>query len=198
MEFETSRLAQQLQFILELDRLKTILRRSFIVDGTRHENTAEHSWHLAIMALVLAEHVAEPTDTLHAVKLVLIHDIVEIDAGDTYSYDEQANLDKADREMLAAQRLFGLLPPDQREMFQKLWEEFEAQETPEARFANAIDRLQPLLLNYHSPKTLWRDNQIRRAQVEKRMEPISRFMPGLQPEVERMILKAVETGLLIP
>ncbi|MDQ4075742.1 MAG: HD domain-containing protein [Chloroflexota bacterium] len=194
---DNKRLVQQLAFIVEIDRLKTVLRRSVLVDGTRRENSAEHSWHLAIMALLLAENTSEEVDVLHAVKMVLLHDIVEIDAGDTYAYDQDGYLDKTDRETLAANRLFGLLPADQGEEFRRLWEEFEAGETPTARFANALDRLQPLLLAYHSEGASWRDNQIRRAQVQARMAPIRIGLPIVWPEVERIIREAVAAGILL-
>src|SRR5882672_8600435 len=126
----SQRLGLQIRFILEMDKLKTIIRRTYLLNADRAENTAEHSWHLAIMAILLAEHANEPVDVSRVVKMVLIHDIVEIDAGDTYIYDTAAALDKADRERAAADRLFGLLPPDQGQELRQLWEEFEACQTP--------------------------------------------------------------------
>ena len=140
---EESRLQQQMNFILEIDKEKRIGRQTYLSDGERKENDAEHAWHLAIMTLLLAEHAREPIDVLKTVKMLLIHDIVEIDAGDTYAYDEEAKQTQADRELLAAKRIFGLLPADQGEDLMALWREFEEQKTPEARFARTMDNLQP-------------------------------------------------------
>ena len=142
------RLKQQISFILEIDKLKTIYRQSLITDKSRYENDAEHSWHLAIMAFLLAEHVEEEVDILKVIKMVLMHDLVEIDAGDTYCYDEKAKLDKREREEKCAKRIFEMLPKEQCQMMYDLWEEFELMETPEAKYAAALDRLQPVLLNY--------------------------------------------------
>src|SRR5437762_7515762 len=147
---DNERFEQQIRFILEIDKLKTILRRTYLLNVDRSENTAEHSWHLAIMAILLAEHANEPVDVSRVVKMVLIHDIVEIDAGDTYFYDAAAALDKSEREQAAADRLFGILPPDQGLELRELWEEFEANETADARFALALDRFIPQLHNYHT------------------------------------------------
>ncbi len=194
---ENERLARQLAFIVEVDRLKTIQRRSILVDGSRVENSAEHSWHLALMALVLAEHATEEVDLLRALRLVLVHDVVEIDAGDTYAYDVEGYLDKSEREMRAAERLFGLLPPDQAAEFRHCWDEFEAGETPTARFANALDRLQPLLLAHHGQGGSWRGKSLRGVQVEVRMAPIGMGLPILWPEVERIIREAVAAGILL-
>ncbi|HEX5324571.1 MAG TPA: HD domain-containing protein, partial [Capsulimonadaceae bacterium] len=144
---DNERLSQQIAFIIETDKLKDILRRTYIMSGDRLENSAEHSWQLALMATLLAEHSNEPIDVAHVVKMVLVHDLVEIDAGDTYCYDVVAEQDKVEREERAADRIFGLLPADQGKQIRLLWEEFEARETPEARFAAAIDRLMPMLLN---------------------------------------------------
>lgn len=152
----TDRLAQQIAFIVECDRLKTILRQNWIIDGSRAENDAEHSWHIAVMALLLAEHADAKVDVARVVGMLLVHDIVEIDAGDTFIYDAAGHADKDEREQRAADRLFGLLPPDQAEHFRGLWDEFEARQTPEARFAAAIDRLQPVLLNCMTEGKAWR------------------------------------------
>jgi len=152
------RLEKQLRFILEIDRLKSIYRRTYLVDGTRHENSAEHSWHLALLALTLAEHANEPLDVAKVVRMVLIHDIVEIDAGDTYIYDAQG--DKVEKERRAADRIFGLLPEDQATEFRELWSEFESAQTPEAQFANALDRFIPQLHNYHTQGRSWKEHGI--------------------------------------
>jgi len=142
------RLIKQISFIIETDKLKTIYRQSLLSDKSRYENDAEHSWHLALMAALLSEHTNEKVDLLKVIKMVLIHDLVEIDAGDTYCYDEKAKLDKREREEKCANRIFSLLPDDQRDEMFELWEEFEKMETAEAKFAAALDRLQPVLLNY--------------------------------------------------
>ncbi|MFM8528550.1 MAG: HD domain-containing protein [Ilumatobacteraceae bacterium] len=141
----TDRLQQQLDFLMEIDRLKSVDRQTLITDRSRRENTAEHSWHLAMFAFVLAEHANDYIDLLHVLQLCLVHDIVEIDAGDTFAYDTIAYSDKDEREQRAADRLFGLLPADQHARLRALWEEYEAMETPESRFANAGDRMQPAM-----------------------------------------------------
>lgn len=152
----SERLQQQIQFIIEIDKLKQVMRQTKIMGGSRHENSAEHSWQLAVMAMVLAEHANEPVDVLHVVKMLLVHDLIEIDAGDTWSFDDQGYLDKADRERLAADRIFALLPVDQAQPLRALWEEFEAMATPASRFANALDRLMPMLHNFHNDGGTWR------------------------------------------
>jgi putative hydrolase of HD superfamily len=154
------RFNRQIGFILEIDKLKNIMRRTYLVNSDRAENTAEHSWHLAIMAILLAEHANEPVDVARVVKMVLIHDIVEIDAGDTYFYDSAAELDKAEREEAAAARIFGMLPADQEQELRELWEEFEAGQSPEARFALALDRFIPQLHNYHTQGRSWIEHGI--------------------------------------
>ena len=154
------RLEQQIGFVLEIDKLKTILRRTYLLHVDRCENTAEHSWHLAIMAILLAEHANEPVDVCRVIKMVLIHDIVEIDAGDTYLYDASAALDKMERERAAADRLFAMLPADQCKEFRALWDEFESCQTPEARFAATLDRFIPQLHNYHTQGKSWKEHGI--------------------------------------
>ena len=157
---QNERFQQQIAFLLELDKLKNIYRQTLVLHEDRAENDAEHSFHLAIMACILAEHANEPVDVLHVMKMVLVHDIVEIDAGDTYCYDAAGNATKAQREQLAAQRLFGLLPEGQREEYRGLWVEFEEQKTPEARFAAVMDRIQPLLLNLSRNGLSWQQHGI--------------------------------------
>ena len=190
------RLARQLQFILEIDRLKGVLRRSLLLQSHRRENSAEHSWHLAMMALVLAEHANEAVDLLHTLKLLLIHDIVEIDAGDTYAYDQDGHEGKSERERTAAARIFGLLPSEQAAEMSEMWEEYEAQRTPEARFALALDRLMPLLHNYHTGGVTWRENQVTRTQVEERMAPVAVGSDALASAVDAVLEQATASGLL--
>jgi len=144
------RLLQQMQFVVEIDKLKRVLRQTLLTDGSRRENSAEHSWHIALMAILLSEYATEPIDILRVVKMLLLHDLVEIDAGDTFCYDDRGHESKAEREMQAADRLFSLLPPDQASEFRALWDEFEAQETADAQFASTLDRLQPLLNNHQT------------------------------------------------
>lgn len=186
------RLARQLYFILELDRLKSVYRRTYLVDGTRSENSAEHSWHLALMAMVLAEHANEPLDVGKVIRMVLIHDIVEIDAGDTYIYDAQD--DKAEREQRAADRIFGLLPEDQAEEFRDLWEEFEARQTAEARFASALDRFIPQLHNFHTQGRSWKEHGITSERVLLRNVEISHGSNTLWEWTQMLIERAEAEG----
>lgn len=190
------RLNQQIAFILEIDRLKQIYRQNLIVDGSRRENDAEHSWHLAMMALILQEYAAEPVDLPRVLQMVLLHDVVEIDAGDTFCYDLQAGLDKREREQKAAERIFGLLPPDQGVELKNLWLEFEEGETAEAKFAAVLDRLQPLLNNYHTQGGTWRIHDVGSVQVRKRMEPIGANAPILGDYVEKLLEDAIAQGIL--
>lgn len=169
------RLERQLAFLLEADRLKQVLRRTSIAGNHRQENTAEHSWHLALFALVLLEWADEPVELSRVLALCLVHDLVEIDAGDTFAYDVEGAATKAARESLAADRIFGLLPPDQAQVFHELWNEYEAMETAESRFANAVDRLQPVMLNHLAgDESPWKRHGVTRPQVVERNEPIAR------------------------
>lgn len=191
-----SRLTQQIQFIIEIDQLKQVLRQTLLNDGSRRENSAEHSWHLAMMVIVLAEYAPQGVHLLKAIKMVLIHDLVEIDAGDTFCYDVQGNESKAQREAQAALRLFGLLPADQASELRSLWEEFEAQETPTAKFAAALDRIQPLLHNQQNKGGTWLIHNITRDQVMKRMAPVETGAPELWLFVQQVIEDCVAAGYL--
>ncbi len=193
----TTRLDQQINFILEIDKLKSILRQTPIT-GTerRRENTAEHSWHIAVMASLFAEYAPTAVDVSRVVGMLLVHDIVEIDAGDTFAYDAVGYTDKEERERLAADRLFGLLPAVQATELRALWDEFEAYETPESRYANALDRLQPLLLNSRTGGGSWRSHQVTRAQVLVRMEPIRTGIPELWNTVLAIVDDAFDRGWL--
>ena len=192
----TGRLHQQIEFILEIDKLKSILRRTYLVNAPRHENSAEHSWHLAMMAMVLAEHANAEVNLLQVLKILLVHDIVEIDAGDTYCYDASENDSKAGREQLAAQRIFGLLPSDQRDEMHSLWQEFEARETPEARFAAALDRLMPILHNLHTQGRSWREHGITQAQVLDRNQHMAEGSEVLWHYIEALVEDAVSQRYL--
>lgn len=190
------RLKEQMQFVLEIDKLKSVLRRTGLIDGSRRENSAEHSWHLAMMAVTLAEHANEAVDVLHVVKMLLIHDIVEIDADDTFCYDVEGMADKEEREQAAAERIFGLLPEDQARELRRLWDEFEAMETPESRFANALDRLQPVLSNYHCGGGTWREYGVTEDQVWERLRPIAAGSRALWEYVSDLVKEAVRTGAI--
>lgn len=196
MEQLPERLAKQIRFLLEVDKLKTIFRQNLIADGSRRENDAEHSWHLAVMAALLAEYVPQPIDLAKVMKMVLLHDVVEIDAGDVFCYDPEANVGKGDREKAAAQRIYGLLPPEQGAELRALWEEFESRETPEAQFAVCLDRMQPLLLNFVTDGGTWRMHNVPAHQVRKRMAPIGEISPVLGQAVEALIQEAIARGIL--
>ncbi|MFP4347351.1 MAG: HD domain-containing protein [Thermodesulfobacteriota bacterium] len=195
---DQDRLNRQLAFILEIDGLKDVARQSYLLSGKRRENTAEHSWHLAVMASVLAEYADAPVDTGRVIRMVLIHDIVEIDAGDTYCYDANGHSDKAERENRAADRIFGLLPRDQEIRMRTLWEEFETGNSPEARWARSLDRFMPLLHNFHTGGKSWREHGITRPQVRGRMRPLQEGSEALWKLAESIIDQAVERGYLAP
>lgn len=193
------RLARQLEFLVDIDRLKRVLRQTRITGNERQENTAEHSWHLALFALVLGEWADEDVDLAHVVQLCLVHDLVEIDAGDTFAYDEVGYESKADREREAADRIFGLLPADQGERFRSLWDEYERADTPESRFANALDRLQPVLLNHLSGEQApWVRHGVSRDQAMRRNEPIAAGSATLWQVAHARIQEATERGHLSP
>ena len=192
------RLRRQLEFIIEADRLKSVERRCWLTDGSRHENTAEHSWHLALMAIVLAEHAAEPVDLMRVLQMVVVHDLVEIDAGDTFLYDDEGRLTKEEREREAADRLFAVLPEPQAEQLRALWDEYSSRATPDARFAKALDRLAPLLLNHATGGGGWADHGITAEQVRLRNPSVAQASPTLQAVVEHLISDSVEQGFLPP
>ena len=193
----SERLQRQIGFLLEADKLKAILRRTPLIDNSRQENSAEHSWHLTLAAVTLAEYAPAGTDLLHALRLLIVHDLVEIDAGDTFAYDAVQQESTAGRELVAAERLFGLLPGDLGAQLRGWWGEFEAVETPSARFANALDRLQPLLLNMHSGGGSWRSHRVARNQVLHRMQPIHLWMPDAWPLVLDIVERACAARLIV-
>lgn len=193
----TERLKKQIEFILEVDKIKNIFRMTKIHDGSRRENDAEHSWHLTLMAFLLSEYSkADNIDILKVMKMCIVHDIVEIDAGDTFCYDVAGNLDKLEREQKAAERIFGLLPEDQGMELKALWEEFDAMETPEAKYAAALDRLQPVMLNYLNNGGTWREHHITKEQVVKRNSRIEEGAPELWKFASELIDEAITKGLL--
>jgi putative hydrolases of HD superfamily len=195
---QNNRLAQQIQFILEIDQLKHIFRQTLLTDGSRRENTAEHSWHIGIMAIILAEYAPEETDISRAMKMLLIHDLVEIDAGDTFCYDVQGNLSKSEREIEAANRIFGLLPNDLESELRDIWEEFEVQNTPTSKFAAALDRIQPFLHNGATKGGTWKIHGINRSQVMKRMAVVEEGTPELWDYIQQLIDGFIEDGYLNP
>jgi len=189
-------LAARIDFLLEIDKLKSVVRRSLLVDGSRHENTAEHSWHLAMAALILAPYAGDGVDVVRAVEILLVHDLVEIDADDTYIYDEAGRADKAERERVAADRLFEMLPPPQARHVDELWREYEDRATPTARFAYALDRLQPLLLNGGSNGESWRLNGIRHSQAFVVNRPIEDASPTLWALARSLLDGCADEGCL--
>ncbi|MFF0297330.1 HD family hydrolase [Kitasatospora sp. NPDC004614] len=189
-----ARLRAQLTFLVEIDRLKTILRQSPLVAAERRENDAEHSWHLAMMVTLLAEYADEPIHVGRTVQLVLLHDLVEIHAGDTPLYDAEAGVDQAERESAAADELFGLLPKDQARWMRELWDEFEERRTPEARFAKAMDRLQPLLLNWMAHGGTWRTPGVTADDVRARKAVIGDASSALWAAGRRLIDEGERRG----
>jgi putative hydrolase of HD superfamily len=191
----SERLRQQMAFIIEIDKLKHIMRRNKLVDGSRQENDAEHSWHLAMMVMVLAEYAEAGIDTDRVLRMLLLHDLVEIDAGDTFLYDETSVADtKTAREQQAAARLYGLLPLDIATELKGLWEEFEERKTPEAKFAAAIDRIQPVLHNYLTQGGAWKEHQVSAAMVLKKISVVAEGSPVLGKLVDLLIADAVKQG----
>lgn len=195
---DSARFISQIEFILEVDKLKKIQRRTTLLDGSRQENSAEHSWHIALIVLVLSEYAEEDNlDFLQVIKLLLAHDLVEIDADDTYCYDEVGAQDQKEREMKAADRIFNILPADQADSFRSLWNEYEARQTAESRFANALDRLQPLLHNYVTRGHTWQKYGIRKNQVIARMRPVNEGSSFLWDYAQKLIDDAVRKGYLV-
>lgn len=189
------RLEQQFKFIREIDKEKFIGRQTYLSDGKRKENDAEHAWHMAIMTLLLSEYANEEIDVLKTVSMLLIHDIVEIDAGDTYAYDEAAKATQEAREQKAADRIFGLLPKDQCRRMRCLWEEFEERKTPEARFARAMDNIQPVMLNAATDGKAWREHKVRLEQILKRNECTGAGSESLwEHALNEFIMPNVEQG----
>ena len=192
----SQRLDSQLMFTAEIDKMTGILRQTLLLDQSRRENDAEHSWHIAVMAMLFAEYAVEPVDTGRAVKMCVVHDLVEIEAGDTFAYDPAANVDKAERERAAADRLFSRLPAEQGQMIRSLWEEFDAMETADGRYAACLDRLQPFLHNVLTQGHTWGNGRVSRQAVERRMSVVRQFMPQVYGWVEANIEAAVARGWL--
>ncbi len=192
------RLDRQLKFTAEIDQMTAVLRRTMLIDKSRRENDAEHSWHIAVMAMLFEEYAAEPVDIGRVVQMCVVHDLIEIYAGDTFAYDPVGNLDKEERERAAADRLFAMLPPEQGGMIRSLWEEFDAMETADAKYAACMDRLQPFYHNTLTDGHTWAENGTNRAMVEQRMAVIREFMPRVYDWVETNIENGIEKGWLAP
>ena len=189
-----NRLEQQLQFILEIDKVKKIIRQTPLSDASREENDAEHSWHIALMAYLLQEYAQESVEVSKVMLMVLIHDLVEIDAGDTYAYDEEGAKTKDERERKAADRIFGLLPEDQGVYLKALWEEFEAYETAEAKYAHMLDNFQPLLLNDAAGGISWTEHQVKKSQIYKRNEKVEETSATIWKCMQDKIDKHIQAG----
>lgn len=193
---KAERLEKQIRFIIEADKIKNIFRQTYLSDGKRKENDAEHSWHLALSAVLLKEYIKEDVDLSKVMIMVLIHDLVEIDAGDTYAYDAEGAVTKREREVKAANRIFGLLPEDQGSYFRQLWDEFEEYSTAEAKFAHLLDNFQPLLLNDASDGKSWSEHGVHKSQVCKRNERIPEISQTIWGKMLEIMDRHVEKGNL--
>ena len=191
-----SRLDQQYNFIREIDKEKKIIRQTYLSDGSRKENDAEHAWHAAIMTVLLSEYANEKIDVPKTIMMVLTHDLVEIDAGDIYAYDQTGNQTKKERELKAADRIYGLLPEDQRKYLRALWDEFEAMETPEAKFANMLDKIQPVCLNDQSKGKSWVEHNVCKRQIMERNSKTHEGSELLWDYIKKLIEKNVEAGFI--
>lgn len=191
------RLQKQMEFIVEVDKVKKIMRQTYLSDASRKEDDAEHSWHLALMAVLLKEYSNEEVDLTKVIPMVLIHDLVEIDAGDTYAYSGESAAVTEARERKAAERVFGILPEDQGKVFRDLWEEFEAYETPEAKFAHVLDNCQPMLLNDASNGLSWTEHQVRNSQIYKRNEHTAEGSRKIWNYMQSLIQKHIDLGHVI-
>ena len=193
---QSDQLLKQIEFIKEIDKLKYIVRRTKLFNSDRAENDAEHSWHLALMAIILAEHSNSPIDVLKVVKMLLIHDIVEIDAGDTFIYDTQKSHNNTAEERIAAERIFGLLPAEQAHELFAIWEEFEERKTDEAKFARAMDPLEPLLQNVSNNGGAWREFEVGFDQVYQKKQAIQHGSESIWVYAEQLLSQSVESGIL--
>lgn len=192
------KLQKQIKFALVIDEMKNVFRRNLIIDGSRRENDAEHSWNLAMLAMLFEEYSTEKVNIEKVLKIALVHDLIEVYAGDTFAYDAKGNEDKLQRETESANRLFGILDPVQGAEICALWDEFEAKETPESKYANAIDRIQPLINNYMTNGHTWKEGDVHAPQIYKRMDIIRTTTPALWPIVEGIINTSIEIGILKP
>ena len=195
---DSERFSKQIEFIVEIDKLKHIERQSALCDGTRQENDSEHSWHIALMAILLSEYANSiDINLLNVVKMLLIHDLVEIDAGDTFAYDVLGNMDKEKRERKAANRIFGILPEDQSKELLSLWEEFESLSTPEARFASALDKLQPLILSFNNKGWSWKKHSVVSSQIIDSKKEMAKGSEDLWDYAKKLIQNSIDDGFLV-
>ncbi|MBU5427495.1 HD domain-containing protein [Tissierella pigra] len=192
----SKRLMKDIEFIVELDKMKSILRQTSLINEDRREDDAQHSWHISIMAMVLGEYSNEKIDICKVIKMLLTHDLVEIYAGDTFCYDKKGNEDKKEREIKAAEKIFGILEEDKGKQFRELWDEFEEGETAEALFAASMDRLQPMLNNYNNDGGTWRKFNVSKEDIYKRIEPVKKSSDQLWEFVESMIEDGARKGLI--
>ena len=193
---DNNRFESQIRFVKEIDKLKQVFRQTLLMGNSRQETSSEHSWHIALMAIILLEYVEGQVDLLRVVKMLLIHDLVEIDAGDTPCYNELACQTKPERELKAANRIFNLLPMDQAHYLKLLWKEFEDCQTSDSKFANAVDRLQPLLSNYYTEGKAWKKNKVRKYQVINRIYSIKDISPKIWKYASDLVEDSVRKGIL--
>jgi putative hydrolase of HD superfamily len=191
-----NRILKDMEFIVELDRMKTILRQTSLITEDRREDDAQHSWHIAVMTMVLSDYSNEDIDVNKVIKMLLIHDLVELYAGDTFCYDQEGNKDKREREVRAAEKIFGMLQPEKGKEFRSLWDEFEEMETPEALFAASMDRLQPMLNNYYNGGGTWKKHGVAQKDIYKRISPVKDSSDRLWEFVEHMLEDAYNRGLI--
>ncbi len=187
---------KDIEFIVELDKMKSIFRMTSVIGEDRHEDDAQHSWHISVMAMLLSEYANEKVDTCKVIKMLLTHDLVELYAGDTFCYDNIGNMDKRERELAAADKLYGMLDEDKAKELRDLWDEFEEQKTPEAIFAASMDRLQPMLSNYNNNGGTWKKHNVAKEDIYKRIEPVKKSSDELWQFVENMLEDAYKRGLI--
>ena len=195
-DLTNQRLLKDIEFIVELDRVKSVLRETSLIDNSRRENDAEHSWHISVMAMLLAEYADDKIDICKVIKMLLVHDLVEIYAGDTFCYDVEANKDKKERELKAADRIFGMLEEDKGKELRSLWEEFEEMKTKEAIFAASMDRLQPFFNNYYSGGGTWKKFRVSKGEIYARIAPLKKASQELWKFACNMIEDAYKKGYI--
>ena len=190
------KLLKDVEFIVEMDKLKTIKRKTKIIGQDKQEDDAEHSWHISLMAMILAEYTNEKVDLLKVIKMLLIHDLVEIYAGDTFCYDKEGNENKRERELAAAEKLYALLDRQRADELRDLWDEFEAMKTPESLFANSMDRLQPMIMNFKNDGGTWKEYDISKSEIYQRIAPVKASSDELWCYVNFMIEDAFQKRLI--
>lgn len=192
----SKRLLKDMDFIVEIDKMKTILRQTSLIDKEEREDDAQHSWHISLMAVILEEYSNEKIDILKVIKMLLIHDLVELYAGDTFCYDVEGNAGKRERELKAADKIYGMLDKGKGEELRSLWDEFEAMESPEALFAASMDRIQPMLNNYYNDGGTWKEYEIEKEDIYKRIRPVEKTSDELWKFMKHIIESAQEKGFI--